>query len=218
MSLFSRLAKFAKKVVRKLAPVASIVAPFIPAIGPLAGTILGGLTSQVGTPGIAPPRCRNPSNHAGIGRRCNGRSPAETRQRTRCAGPQSRRRRQSSPPPDSPGCSPRRPWAAHDHSPFRAWPGADRPDRAKRNHAPPHWNDEDESNEHFCSTPGARSRRNRNRAGIDGAGRCRHRARHRFRSNARRWRRSGRQPLPVRPAPQQTGRRRWCEGNLLCPQ
>lgn len=67
MSLFSRLAKFAKRAVRKLAPIASVVAPFIPALGPLAGTILGAVTSRAATPGIAPEVLAGPRTMPGTG-------------------------------------------------------------------------------------------------------------------------------------------------------
>jgi len=53
VSFFSRISKSLKRAVRKLAPIASIVAPFIPAIGPLAGTILGAIGGSLGrTPSI----------------------------------------------------------------------------------------------------------------------------------------------------------------------
>jgi len=70
MSLFSRLTKNIKRGLQKLAPVLSVVAPFIPAIGPLAGTVLGALGGAARTPGIAPPAVARPGGgfRAGLDR------------------------------------------------------------------------------------------------------------------------------------------------------
>jgi len=68
MSIFDRLIKNVKRAVTKVAPIAAVVSPFIPGLGP----IIAGVIKTVGvaaavTPGIAPPEAAVPRIMPGTG-------------------------------------------------------------------------------------------------------------------------------------------------------